>query len=263
MTAETKHGSGLVCSYPQCRYDGIKFCYCKECDDAIPSFCFKSHEHANSKHNKRDKNDDHHATTNRESGSDNIQECDRKSSRSNSSGGSQADVSTEGARVRRTNKNGEGTIDSVSSSSDDSPMEQEGRGGRVRSVDGFRNIQIETFVTNSDTTATSTASSEEGQAGADNSSNHQHHHHHHHRRHRQVSLPGTPSDAATSITQSSQRREPSRKRRELWAALLTKRPPTSGGGAMKKWYDKIQAVSNLDIPDSAFGISEEGDSSSN
>ena len=50
--------------------------------------------------------------------------------------------------------------------------------------------------------------------------------------------------------------EPSARRRGLWAALLTQRPGQDNNYAMRKWLDKIHAVSNAKIPDDELGLSE-------
>ncbi|KAL3911201.1 MAG: hypothetical protein SGILL_007374 [Bacillariaceae sp.] len=42
ITSDMAHGADLVCSYPQCRNGGVKFLYCKFCDDAIARRSFRS-----------------------------------------------------------------------------------------------------------------------------------------------------------------------------------------------------------------------------
>ena len=44
VTEDTEHGEGLVCSFPTCRNAGIKFRYCKLCNDAIARRSFKEHQ---------------------------------------------------------------------------------------------------------------------------------------------------------------------------------------------------------------------------
>ena len=44
VTEDTEHGEGLVCSFPTCRNAGIKFRYCKFCNDAIARRSFKEHQ---------------------------------------------------------------------------------------------------------------------------------------------------------------------------------------------------------------------------
>mmetsp|Transcript_26762 Transcript_26762/g.50041 ORF Transcript_26762/g.50041 Transcript_26762/m.50041 type:complete len:501 (+) Transcript_26762:85-1587(+) len=43
ISADTAHGTELVCSYPQCQNGGVKFLYCKFCNDAIARRSFRSH----------------------------------------------------------------------------------------------------------------------------------------------------------------------------------------------------------------------------
>ena len=53
----TKHGDGLVCCFPKCRDNGIKFRYCAYCKDAIAKRCFRiKHTHGNSFEGKRKAN---------------------------------------------------------------------------------------------------------------------------------------------------------------------------------------------------------------
>ena len=44
ITEYTEHGAGLVCSFPACRNVGIRFRYCKLCNDAIARRSFKEHQ---------------------------------------------------------------------------------------------------------------------------------------------------------------------------------------------------------------------------
>ena len=44
ITEYTEHGAGLVCSFPACRNVGIRFRYCKFCNDAIARRSFKEHQ---------------------------------------------------------------------------------------------------------------------------------------------------------------------------------------------------------------------------
>jgi hypothetical protein len=47
ITTDTAHGTELVCSFPQCRNGGVKFLFCKFCNDAIARRSFRTqHLHA-------------------------------------------------------------------------------------------------------------------------------------------------------------------------------------------------------------------------
>jgi hypothetical protein len=45
VAPDTKHGDGLVCSFPSCRNDGIKFLYCDHCRDAVGKRVFRNQHH--------------------------------------------------------------------------------------------------------------------------------------------------------------------------------------------------------------------------
>ena len=45
ITEETEHGKGLVCSFAECRNAGVKFRYCRFCQDAVARRNFKHHQH--------------------------------------------------------------------------------------------------------------------------------------------------------------------------------------------------------------------------
>jgi hypothetical protein len=47
---DVKHGSNLYCSFPACRNEGIKFCYCSHCGIPVAKRNFRQrHDHASSK----------------------------------------------------------------------------------------------------------------------------------------------------------------------------------------------------------------------
>jgi hypothetical protein len=45
VAPDTKHGDGLVCSFPSCRNDGVKFLYCEHCRDAVGKRVFRNQHH--------------------------------------------------------------------------------------------------------------------------------------------------------------------------------------------------------------------------
>lgn len=216
-----EHGKGLVCSFPQCRNTGIKFRYCKFCDDAIARRNFKRHQHSN-KDTQENKTGRPRKSHPQPAGDENSKEVGHESekdtsSSSSESSGSQADVSDE--------------LDA-----EDSVRQQ------ISSAN--------TSVPKSDEVPDASLDSDNSQSGEESG--------------RAPPLPEQHSDSVVAESRRSSRaahdlqaeyRQPSTKRRDLWAALLMQRP-TDDGRAMHRWLDKIQSVSNLNIPDEALGLSE-------
>ena len=221
-TSGTKHGDGLVCSFPQCRNSGIKFRYCRFCDDAIARRNFKRHQHSNQETQKHIQSGLKSSHPQNEKG-DSKPEKDGRATSSDSSG-SEADVS------------------------DELDVEDSER-QRISSADSTLPKSQNTLSNNRNSHISNDESEEGGGSQA---------------------ATGRVSDNAVTAAEQSGRvdrdghqsedRQPSSKRRDLWATLLTKRP-SQDGRAMRKWLEKIQSVSNLNIPDEALGISEEPSSS--
>ena len=214
-------GKGLVCSFPQCRNTGIKFRYCKFCDDAIARRNFKRHQHSD-KDTQENKTGRPRKSNPQPGDEENSKEVEHEveknvSSSSSESSGSQADVSDE--------------------------LDAEDSGRRLIS-------SADASVPKSDEDPDASLDSENSQSGEEAV--------------RAPLLPEQHSDRVVVESRRSSRaaheiqgehRQPSTKRRDLWAALLMQRP-TDDGRAMHRWLDKIQSVSNLNIPDEALGLSE-------